>query len=96
MSFYNEIIPNLYLGSVEASTDNDFIQDKKISLIVNCSKDLKNEYSLNLLKPIEEAPLEIQEWLYNNSYYIKYLYILKIVKIKLNKVYVYKIYILHK
>jgi protein-tyrosine phosphatase len=72
MSFYHEIIPNLYLGSVEASTDNDFIQNKKIDVIVNCSKDLKNEYSLNLLKPIEEAPLEIQEWLYNNSYYIKY------------------------
>ena len=33
MSFYNEIIPNLYLGSVEASTDNDFIQDKKYLLL---------------------------------------------------------------
>jgi hypothetical protein len=72
MSFYNEIIPNLFLGSVEASKDYDFIENKKISIIVNCSKDLKNEYQLNLLKPIEEAPLEIQEWLYNNSYYIKY------------------------
>ena len=72
MSFYNEIMPNLFLGSVEASKDNEFIQNKKISVIVNCSKDLKNEYSLNLLKPIEEAPFEIQQWLYNNSYYIKY------------------------
>ena len=49
-----------------------FILENSIKVIVNCSKDLKNEYSLNLLKPIEEAPLEIQEWLYNNSYYIKY------------------------
>jgi protein-tyrosine phosphatase len=72
MSFYNEILPNLFLGSVEASKDNDFIFNKKISIIVNCSKDLKNEFQLNLLKPIEEAPLEIQEWLYDNSYYIKY------------------------
>ena len=24
------------------------------------------------MRPIEEAPQEIQEWLYNNSYYIKY------------------------
>lgn len=72
MSFYHEIIPNLYLGNVDSSKDYDFIIDKKINIIVNCSKDLKNEYSLNLLKPIEEAPLEIQEWLYNNSYYIKY------------------------
>jgi protein-tyrosine phosphatase len=72
MSFYNEIIPNLFLGSVEASKDYDFIYNKKISIIINCSKDLKNEYQLNLLKPIEEAPFEIQEWLYNHSYYIKY------------------------
>jgi hypothetical protein len=63
MSFYNEILPNLFLGSVEASKDNDFIFNKKISVIVNCSKDIKNEFQLNLLKPIEEAPIEIQEWL---------------------------------
>lgn len=72
MSFYNEIMPNLYLGSIESSTDNDFIFNNQISVIINCSKDIKNTYSLNLLKSIEDAPKEIQEWLYNNSYYIKY------------------------
>lgn len=72
MSFYYEILPNLYLGSIEASTDNDLILNKKISVIVNCSKDIKNTFSLNLLKSIEDAPKEIQDWLYNNSYYIKY------------------------
>ena len=72
MSFYNEIIPNLFLGSIEASKDNDFIKNKKISVIVNCSKDIIDTFSLNLLKPIEDAPQEVQEWLNNNSYYIKY------------------------
>jgi len=72
MSFYNEILPNLFLGSVEASQDNEFIKTKNISIIVNCSKDIKDTFSLNLLKPIEEAPKDVQEWLYNNSYYIKY------------------------
>jgi len=72
MSFYNEITPNLYLGSVESSRDNDFIYSKNISVIVNCSKDIIDTYSLNLLKPIEDAPKEIQDWLYNNSYYVKY------------------------
>jgi len=72
MSFYNEIIPNLYIGSVEASQDNNFIFNNQISVIINCSKDIKNTYSLNLLKPIEDAPKEIQNWLYDNSYYIKY------------------------
>ena len=72
MSFYNEILPNLFLGSIEASQDNEFIQTKNISVIVNCSKDIKDTFSLNLLRPIEEAPKDVQEWLYNNSYYIKY------------------------
>ena len=30
MSFYNQIIPNLYLGSIEASRDRDFIYSKQI------------------------------------------------------------------
>ncbi len=72
MSFYNEIIPNLYLGTIEASQDVQFIHDKNISVIVNCTKDIKDTFSLNLLKPIEDAPLDVQEWLYNNSYYVKY------------------------
>jgi protein-tyrosine phosphatase len=72
MSFYNQIIPNLYLGSIEASRDHEFIHSKNISVIINCSKDIIDTYSLNLLKPIEEAPQEVQDWLYNNSYYIKY------------------------
>jgi protein-tyrosine phosphatase len=72
MTFYNEIIPNLFIGSIESSQDFNFINNNKISVIVNCTKDIKDTFSLNLLKPIEDAPLEIQEWLYNNSYYIKY------------------------
>ena len=72
MSFYNEVIPNLFIGSIEASQDNNFIFSKNISVIVNCSKDIKDSFSLNLLKPIESAPKEVQDWLYNNSYYIKY------------------------
>lgn len=72
MSFYNEILPNLYLGSIEASENFDFIQNNNISVIVNCSKDINNKFSLNLLKNIENAPLDVQKWLYDNSYYIKY------------------------
>ena len=72
MSFYNEILPNLYLGSIEASQDFNFISSNNISVIVNCSKDIDNKFSLNLLKPLEEAPEIVQKWLYDNSYYIKY------------------------
>lgn len=72
MSFYNEIIENLFLGSIESSQDREFIFGKNISVIINCTKDIKDSYSLNLLKPIEDAPQNVQDWLYNNSCYIKY------------------------
>tara|TARA_B110000037_G_scaffold173139_1_gene196859 strand:- start:99 stop:623 length:525 start_codon:yes stop_codon:yes gene_type:complete len=72
MSFYNEILPNLYLGSIEASEDFNFISKNNISIIVNCSKDIVNKFSINLLKPLEEAPEIVQKWLLDNSYYIKY------------------------
>jgi protein-tyrosine phosphatase len=72
MTFYNEIIPNLFIGSIEASQSFDFIKTNNISVIVNCSKDIVDSFSLNLLKPIEEAPIDVQNWLYENSYYIKY------------------------
>lgn len=72
MSFYNQVIPNLFIGSVESSENFDFIQKNEISVIVNCSKDIPNKYSLNLLKPLENAPQHIQDWLFENSYYIKY------------------------
>jgi len=72
MTFYHEVIPNLFIGSVEASTDFNFIQKHNISIIVNCSKDIENKFSLNLLKPIESAPQIVQDWLYDNSFYIKY------------------------
>ena len=71
-TFSNEIIPNLYIGSIEASENFDFIEKKNISVIINCSKDICNKFSINLLKPIESAPKDVQDWLYNNSFYIKY------------------------
>ena len=71
-SIFYEIIPNLFLSSVEGSTDFEQIKNKDISVIVNCTKDLDNKFELNLLKPIEEAPVEIQKYLIDNSYYIKY------------------------
>ena len=72
MTFYNEIIKNLYIGSIESSENFDFIKQNNISVIINCTKDINDKFSLNLLKPIEDAPENVQKWLYNNSYYIKY------------------------
>jgi rhodanese-related sulfurtransferase len=35
-----QIIPNLWLGDIEASRNENFILDKKIDIIINCTKDL--------------------------------------------------------
>ena len=67
-----EIIPNLFLGPYESAKDLQWIESKNILVVVNCSKDLKDEFSLNLTKPIETAPKEVQDWLLNNSFYIQY------------------------
>jgi hypothetical protein len=72
MTFHNKICDRLFLGSVESSTTFSFLEENNISVIVNFSKDLENKYQLNLLKPIEDAPKHIIEWLYSNSYCIKY------------------------
>jgi len=38
---YNLIIDHLYLGNYLAAQDQDFIIDKKIKLVINCSKNLE-------------------------------------------------------
>ena len=72
MSNIHQIIPQLFIGPVDASQNFEDLQKNNICVIVNCSKDLDNKFQLNLLKSLEEAPKEVQDWLYNNSYYIKY------------------------
>jgi len=72
MDNYYEIIPRLYLGSVETSNDFEEIKRRNISVIINCTKDIDNKFELRLLKPIEEAPEDVRFWLIQNSYYIKY------------------------
>jgi protein-tyrosine phosphatase len=36
----HEILPNLWLGNVKASMDEDFIQQKRITVVFNCTKNL--------------------------------------------------------
>jgi protein-tyrosine phosphatase len=37
---YSCIMPNLYLGNVNASSDVEFLESHKIQAVVNCSKDI--------------------------------------------------------
>jgi len=72
MNTFYQVIPRLYIGPIEASTNFEEIKNKNISVIINCTKDIENRFELKLLKPIEKAPSDVQFWLMENSYYIKY------------------------
>ena len=39
---YDEIIPNLYIGNIDSANNLSFIKDKKIKVIINCSKQIPN------------------------------------------------------
>ena len=66
--FANEIMPRVFLGSVDASKDRDFLIKNNISVIVNCTKDLPNIYEpLFLHDSVENAPEDVKEWIHKNT-----------------------------
>ena len=66
--FANEIMPRVFLGSVDASKDRDFLIKNNISVIVNCTKDLPNIYEpLFLHDSVENAPENVKEWIHKNT-----------------------------
>lgn len=66
MEDYQMIIPRIYLGGSDGSKDGLFIKNKKISVIVNCTKDLPNHFEPLFIEPVESAPKEVQEWIYHH------------------------------
>lgn len=47
---YNKIIPNLYIGNIDSAKNLNFIKDKKIKVIINCSNSIPNyfQYDTNI------------------------------------------------
>ncbi len=67
---YDEVYPNIFIGGSDASKDKDFIKNENIEVIVNCTKDLNNVFEPIFINPIESAPIEVQNWIKNNT--VKY------------------------
>lgn len=44
---YDKIIPNLFIGNIVAAQDFGFIKKNNIKVIINCSNDIPNYYTLN-------------------------------------------------
>lgn len=44
---YNEILPNLYLGNINSAENKRFIKEKKIKVIINCTKSIPNYFQFD-------------------------------------------------
>ena len=44
MTSVNKIIEQIWLGNKDSAKSKDFIKDNKISVIINCSKNIKNYF----------------------------------------------------
>jgi dual specificity MAP kinase phosphatase len=73
-----EIIPYLWIGDYKDSINLDFLNDKKIKVIINCTKDIQflNDPELNKIKkiriPVDDRPslsyINDNMIMYNNIY----------------------------
>lgn len=44
---YHKILPNLYLGNIDSAENKKFIKEKKIKVIINCSKSIPNYFQFD-------------------------------------------------
>ena len=68
---YNEIIPGLWLGDKNSSHNTDFLTDKKIKCIINCTLDLPFINDKNIIK--KRIPVNDDLSYESNEVMIKYL-----------------------
>lgn len=61
---YDEIIPNLYIGNIDGANNLSFLKDKKITVVINCSKTIPNYFENNKYKieyyriPVDDSLLD--------------------------------------
>lgn len=67
---YNKIMPRIYVGNYEAAEDKNFIKDKNIRAILNCTKDVENKFCSN--PDIEYMRLPVNDTLRENDFKMMY------------------------
>ncbi len=58
---YDEILPNLYIGNIDGAKNLSFLKDKKIKVIINCTKKIPNYYETQFEYyriPVDDSLLE--------------------------------------
>ena len=70
--FSVEVIERLFISPMETAKDFEWIRSNRVSLVVNCSKDIPNYHELKLLVSLNEVPKDILDWLFKNSNTVEY------------------------
>lgn len=79
VKFSNQITNNIWLGNYADSSNETFISQNNIKVIINCSKDLP--FYFNQLEVPYRYRIPVDDDRQDNSMYVMYLYLPKIVDI---------------
>lgn len=70
---YDKMMDRIYLGNYQAAKDREFFKTKKITAVLNCSKDIPNHFAHN--KDIEYMRIPVEDSLKEKDYELMYLYL---------------------
>jgi hypothetical protein len=79
VNFSNKITNNIWLGNYVDSSNENFIKDNNIKVIINCSKDLP--FYFNNTEVPYKYRIPVDDDRQDNSLYVMFLYLPKIVQI---------------
>lgn len=70
---YDKIMDRLYLGNFQAAKDRDFFKTKKITAVLNCTKDIPNHFAHN--KDIEYMRIPVEDSLKDKDFDLMHQYL---------------------
>ena len=69
---YNKIMDKIYLGNFQAAKDREFFKTKNIKAVLNCTKELPNQFANN--REIEYMRIPVDDSLKEKDYELMYQY----------------------
>uniref|UniRef100_A0A6C0H7A1 Tyrosine specific protein phosphatases domain-containing protein n=1 Tax=viral metagenome TaxID=1070528 RepID=A0A6C0H7A1_9ZZZZ len=69
---YNKVMDRMYLGNYQAAKDRDLFKDKKITAVLNCTRDIPNHFAHN--KDIEYMRIPVEDSLKEKDFELMYQY----------------------
>ena len=71
---YDKIHDRIYLGNFQAAKDKNFIKDKKITAVLNCTKDIPHHFANNKERTIEYMRIPVEDSLKEKDFDLMYQY----------------------